>query len=67
MSGIRKIVNRARSRKHFRSNSIFSLGGFSEEIANRRGEDRGTPVSSDYKERDNKFSGKIQCVTVDLK
>jgi arylsulfatase len=31
------------------------------------GEDRGTPVTDDYKERDNAFGGKIQKVTVELK
>ena len=29
--------------------------------------DEGTPVTEDYKERDNKFSGKINKVTIDLK
>jgi arylsulfatase len=31
------------------------------------GEDAGTPVTDDYKERDNKFTGKIASVTVELK
>ena len=31
------------------------------------GVDEGTPVTEDYKERDNKFSGKINKVTIDLK
>jgi arylsulfatase len=31
------------------------------------GEDRGTPVTADYKDRNNKFTGKIQSVTVELK
>ena len=29
--------------------------------------DEGTPVTEDYKERDNKFTGKIHSVTIDLK
>ena len=29
--------------------------------------DEGTPVSEDYKQRDNKFTGTIQKVTIDLK
>jgi hypothetical protein len=31
------------------------------------GEDDGTPVTDDYKERDNNFSGKIEKVTIELK
>jgi arylsulfatase len=31
------------------------------------GMDGGTPVSEDYKDRDNKFTGKIHSVTIDLK
>ena len=31
------------------------------------GMDDGTPVTAEYKERDNKFTGKIQSVTIDLK
>ena len=31
------------------------------------GVDEGTPVTEDYKERDNKFTGKIHSVTIDLK
>jgi Sulfatase len=31
------------------------------------GEDRGTPVTDDYKDRDNKFTGKIESVTVEVK
>jgi arylsulfatase len=31
------------------------------------GEARGTPVTADYKKRDNKLTGKIQSVTVELK
>ncbi len=31
------------------------------------GTDAGTPVTDDYKERDNKFTGKIHKVTVELK
>jgi arylsulfatase len=31
------------------------------------GQDGGTPVTEDYRERDNKFTGKIQKVTVELK
>jgi hypothetical protein len=31
------------------------------------GMDEGTPVMEDYKEHDNKFSGKIQRVTIELK
>ena len=31
------------------------------------GVDGGTPVTDDYKERDNKFTGKIDKVTVELK
>jgi arylsulfatase len=31
------------------------------------GEDKGTPVTADYSERDNKFTGKIEQVTVELK
>ena len=31
------------------------------------GMDEGTPVTEDYKERDNKFTGKIHSVTIDLK
>jgi arylsulfatase len=31
------------------------------------GVDRGTPVTDDYKERGNKFTGRIQKVTVELK
>ena len=31
------------------------------------GVDEGTPVTDDYKERDNKFTGKIHKVTVELK
>ena len=31
------------------------------------GQDGETPVSSDYKEKDNKFTGKIQKVTIELK
>ena len=31
------------------------------------GVDEGTPVSEDYKEGDNKFTGKINSVTIDLK
>ena len=31
------------------------------------GVDEGTPVTDDYKERDNKFTGKIDKVTVELK
>ncbi len=31
------------------------------------GQDGGTPVTADYKERDNKFTGKIHKVTVELK
>ena len=31
------------------------------------GMDGGTPVTDDYKERDNKFTGKIDKVTVELK
>ncbi len=29
--------------------------------------DGGTPVTDDYKDRDNKFTGKIHKVTIDLK
>ena len=29
--------------------------------------DEGTPVTEDYKERDNKFTGKIDKVTIELK
>ena len=29
--------------------------------------DEGTPVSEDYKQRDNRFTGTIQKVTIDLK
>jgi len=29
--------------------------------------DEGTPVTEDYKERDNKFTGTIHKVTIDLK
>jgi len=29
--------------------------------------DDGTPVTEDYKQRDNKFTGTIQKVTIDLK
>ncbi len=28
--------------------------------------DEGTPVSEDYKQQDNKFTGKINSVTIDL-
>ena len=31
------------------------------------GMDEGTPVTEDYKERDNKFTGKIGKVTIELK
>ena len=31
------------------------------------GQDGGTPVTDDYKERDNTFTGKIHKVTIDLK
>ncbi|MGC8640291.1 MAG: hypothetical protein ACP5XB_10495, partial [Isosphaeraceae bacterium] len=31
------------------------------------GVDEGTPVTDDYKERDNRFTGKINKVTVELK
>ena len=31
------------------------------------GTDDGTPVTEDYKEHDNKFTGTIQKVTIDLK
>ena len=31
------------------------------------GVDEGTPVSEDYKQLDNKFTGKIHSVTIDLK
>ena len=30
-------------------------------------EDRGTPVTEDYKDNDNKFTGKIRKVTIELK
>ena len=31
------------------------------------GNDEGTPVSAEYKERDNKFTGKIRKIVVDVK
>ena len=31
------------------------------------GVDEGTPVTEDYKERDNKFTGRIHSVTIELK
>jgi arylsulfatase len=31
------------------------------------GVDEGTPVTEDYKERDNKFTGKVHRVTVEVK
>ena len=31
------------------------------------GVDEATPVTEDYKERDNKFTGKVRKVTIDLK
>jgi arylsulfatase len=40
---------------------------FSLDDATDVGMDEGTPVTEDYKERDNKFTGKINSVTIDLK
>jgi len=40
---------------------------FSLDDATDVGMDEGTPVTEDYKERENKFTGKINSVTIDLK
>jgi arylsulfatase len=41
--------------------------GFSADEGADVGVDEGTPVTEDYKEHDNKFTGKINSVTIDLK
>jgi arylsulfatase len=46
-----------------RTNAIVFSGDETADV----GVDEATPVTEDYKERDNKFTGKIRKVTIDLK
>jgi len=47
--------------------STHNARAFSLDDAADVGMDEGTPVSEDYNHRDNKFTGTIQKVTIDLK